>query len=455
MSADLIPNLIRSFLASSKSSIEALAKAVSSRGEIRRGAVTLYAFDGKAKKERTYEGSCFFLRTSMEYSSPQLTLEELEGLIVARLLEVCVNHRLDSTNIQPEDIEDMAEALRRPPVGRIVPFILETDDVEPDRYSNNPLRNSIVASGQSAFPVANVTTEGLKLDEHFVEKYMGSLISKDEVDLIEQNLGNIDRYVDFVDRVKQEELGRILQTLGLELRLPQLRMPLETLMNEETGGPFHSLVQASHKSYKAIEALYLLMGRSMKKKTLLPTVPHSPKGFGSKRSARGKLVFSNGTLAIIRVQYQTTSLYPNMADPNDLSFVRCKDDIELPASRLTDYQYKETPSSPQFALYALLSPEDGSIWHGVGEYEGNEILRSYASVRTAFMRNLIFEDVKSLRLRESAPVMFNLDPGKMWRHPTYGNIDAGIACLPDLSSLLSQEVKVTPVVTRLREPFAK
>jgi len=447
--------MIKEFLVSSKSSVEALAKAISSHDEVERDAVTLYIFDGKGKKAKAYHGSCFFLRTSTEYSSPQLTLEEVEGLVAARLLEVCVNHRLASTAFESEDVEEMAEALRKPPEGKLVPFILETDDVEPDRYSNNPLRSSIVTSGQSAFPVANVTTDGLELDGRFLEKYNGSLISKDEVDLVKQSLGNIRRYVDFVDNVKYEELSRIYQDLGLELRLSQLRMPLETLMNEERRGPLHALVEASHMSYEAIESLYTLMGRSIKNKTLLPTVPHSTRGFGSKRAARGRLVFSNGSLATIRVRYQTTSLYPNMADPNDLSFVRCKDSFELPANRFTDYTYGETSSSPQFALYALLSPEDGSIWHGVGEYEGDEILRSYASVRAAFLRNFIFKEIKRPRVQEQAPTMFNLDPTRMWKHPVYGNIDAGIGCVQDLTSLLSQEMKLAPITVRLREPIAK
>jgi len=449
--SDLVSNLIWSFLSSSKGSIETLAKAVSSRRDTLRDAITLYNYDGKTRSKKTYEGSCFFLRTSMEYSSPQLTLEELEGLIAARLLEVCVNHRLDSATFKPHDIEKMAEALRVPPAGKIVPFILETDDVEPDRYSNNPLRSSLVESGQSAFPVANVRTDELKLDEHFVEKYDGSLISRDEADRIEQTLGNTGSYVDFVDGVKYDELSRILQDFGLELRLPQLRMPLDILMNEERGDPLHSIVQVSHSRYEDVEALYLLMGRSMKNKTLLPTVPHSPKGFGSKRAARGRLVFSNGVLTTIRVRYQTTSLYPNMADPNDVSFAKCKDDFELVVNRLTDYSYVETPSSPQFVLYALLSPEDGSLWHGVGEYAGYEILRSYASMQTAFLRDLIFRDVKRSRVRERTPGMFNLDPEKMWKHPVHGNIDAGVGCIQDLASFLSHEVKVTPISAKLRE----
>ena len=42
--------------------------------------------------------------------------------------------------------------LKKPPQGIVVPFLLNTDDVEPDRYSMNPLKHSLVESGQSAFP---------------------------------------------------------------------------------------------------------------------------------------------------------------------------------------------------------------------------------------------------------------------------------------------------------------
>jgi hypothetical protein len=452
LSSDVLVDLLKSFQSASRSSVEALARAVKSRKGDEGNKVTLHIFDGKTRKEEVYDGSCFFLRTSIEYSSPQVTLEELEGLIAARLLEVCVNHCLKSQVLEPKDIDEMAETLRKPPAGKIVPFIFETDDVEPDRYSYNPLRSSIIESGQSAYPVASVNTDELKIDEQFVKKYEGSLVSKDEVDLIRQSLRNTGRYVDFVDSVKRNELTEILKDFGLELRLPQLRLPLEVLMNEEKSAPLHTLIQACHKNYDTLEELYLLMGRSMKKKTFLPTVPHSPKGFGSKRAARGKLVFTDGVLENIRVKYETTSLYPNMADYKDVSYAKCEDSLEFSAKNFTDYSYRETPSSPQFALYALQSPEDSSVWHGVGEYAGNEILRSYASVQNAFLRNLIFEDVKKLWLREQPPIMFNLDPGKMWKHPKYGNIDAGIGCIQDLAYILRQEVKVSPITIKLREP---
>jgi hypothetical protein len=456
LSEAFIQRILKRFLASSRSSIDALVRAASAQGKAERDNITLHFYDGTSDREASYDGNCFFLRTSTEYSSPQLTIEELEGLLAARLLEVCVNCRLrHPAGTEASNIDEVAEALRRPPEDKIVPFILETDDIEPDRYSYNPLRNSIIESGQSAFPVANVSTNTLKLDESFVKKYHDSLVSDDETELVNSYLSKTSRYVDFVDGVKREELTRVFNDFGLELRLPQLRMPLDTLAHEQTGGPLHSLIQASHRDYETMESFYALMGRNIKKKTLLPAVPHSPRGYGSKRAAKGKLVFLNGTLATVRVHYQTTSLYPNMIDPNDLSLADCEDSFEVSAGSFTDYSYIETPSSPQFALYALLSPEDGSLWHGVGEYAGNEILRSYASVHSAFLKGQIFKDLKRSRLRENTPVMFNLDPGKMWTHPSHGNIDAGIGCVKDLRALLSQELRAFCITAKLREPMTK
>jgi len=450
MTGDLIPNMIKEFLISSKDSIEAISKAITTRDTPFREEVFFHNYEGNNTKEVVFSGSCFFLRTSIEYSSPQLTLEELEGLITARLLEVCVNKSLESSTPDTNDIEEMSEALCRPPDGKVIPFIFETDDVEPDRYSNNPLRSSIVESGQSAFPVANATTDALKLDGLFLEKYEGSLVSKDEVELVKNSLGVTHRYVDFVDHVKLEELSRVSERYGLELRLPQFRMPLEVLMNEGFQDPLHRLISRIHSNYETVESLYTLMGRSMKKKTSLLTVPHSSKGYGSKRAARGRLYFSNDDLEKMSIQYVTTRLYPNMIDYKDLSVAKCDGSFELEGNFFSDYSFRETPSSPQFVLYALLSPEDASIWHGVGEYAGNEILRSYASLQTSFLNRTILQDLERPSALRQSPIMLNLEPGKMWKHPTYGNIDCGIGCIADLSLIIGEEVKVSPISVELR-----
>ena len=65
----------------------------------------------------------------------------------------------------------------------------------------------------------------------------------------------------------------------------------------------------------------------MKKRTTLLTVPHSKKGFGSKRAARGKLHFENGKFLDANVKYKTTALYPNAMDPEDIAVAVCDDNF--------------------------------------------------------------------------------------------------------------------------------
>ena len=457
MSNDPLLNLVSSFLSSSRSSIEALVKAVSACEEVKRDKVILYSQDGKNRREQVFEGKLFFLRTSFEYSSPQVTLEELQGMVAARLLEVSANHMLH-TNIRTsdrKDVETMAEALSKPPCGKVVPFSLQTDDVEPDRYSNNPLRRSIVESGQSAFPVSSVSTKELTFDQSFLEKYRGSLITEDEFELGRECLEQFERYVDFVDYCKEQQFQQIAARLGICLNIPTLRMPLETLKRERSSGPLHSIVQESHRGYETIDKIYELMGRSIKKKTLLLTVPHSQKGFGSKRCARGRIVFSGQSFSQIKVKYETTKLYPNMVSwQNDVSVAIADDALELPAERFTDYSFAETPASPQFALYILLSPEDASLWHGVGAFAGSDILKSYSSVQSAFLTNQILKEVTRPKLCEAPVIAFNLTPEKMWVHPVYKNIDTSIGCVPDLKAYLSMEMKVTSLCLK-RETHAQ
>ena len=98
---------------------------------------------------------------------------------------------------QPDDgdVVALAELLKKPTQGYIVPFLLNTDDVEADRYSMNPLKQSIVDSGQSAFPAANVKTDGLKIDEAYCKKYDGTLISQKEAELITESLQSQQRFI--------------------------------------------------------------------------------------------------------------------------------------------------------------------------------------------------------------------------------------------------------------------
>ncbi|MEM3041900.1 MAG: hypothetical protein QXG97_07775 [Nitrososphaerota archaeon] len=432
------------------SSVEAIAKAASVCDMPNVDKVVLYIQDGRNRTSKIFDGTHFFLRTSFEYSSPQVTLEELQGMVAARLLEVSSNYMLETgvKFFESSDIDQICEALAKPPCGTVIPFSLQTDDIEPDRYSNNPLRKSIVESGRSAFPVAYVTTEGLSYDRDFLEKYKGSLVTEEEFEFGKTCLEEFDRYVDFVDYYKRWQFNDAATQLGICLNIPTLRMPLETLIEEGSSGPLHSVIERCHDGYDSLDRIYRLMGRNInKKKTLLPTVPHSRKGYGSKRCARGRLVFSGKMFSLVKVKYETSKLYPNMADPNDVSIAVGEDMFELPADRFVRYSYAETPTSPQFALYILLSPEDASIWHGVGAFEGSDILKSYSSVQSAFFAGEILQGVKKVRRRSGPALAFNLVPEKMWRHPIYENIDASIGCVSDLRMFLSKELKVTQLHT--------
>ena len=140
---------------------------------------------------------------------------------------------------------------------RIVPFLLNTDDVEPDRYSANPLRASIMETGQSAFPSASVKTGGLVLDEGFMKKYEGTLITKPEGETIEHHLSNCSgSYVNFVDSVKQEYLKSLSELFGIHLCLPIMRMPLTVLREEGADGLLHHIIRESHRDYGTVERVY-------------------------------------------------------------------------------------------------------------------------------------------------------------------------------------------------------
>ena len=183
--------LIEDFLKNNWLSVKVLVEKLNSFKEEKHSRhVTLFRFVNDDKVNVEFEGDRFFLRSSVEYSNPQLTVEELQGIVGARLLEVCGNY-FDAYGLHEpngSDVVQLCEMLKKPPEGCIVPFLLNTDDVEPDRYSMNPLKNSIVASGQSAFPAAYVKTDQLKVDEAFVKKYDGTLISKGEAELIGSSL---------------------------------------------------------------------------------------------------------------------------------------------------------------------------------------------------------------------------------------------------------------------------
>jgi hypothetical protein len=448
MPSDLCRVLLEDFLQSSWSCVKAIVEKLRNfkEEEKRCKPVSLFHFKNGQKVSQRFEGNNFFLRSSVEYSNPQLTLEEVQGIIGARMLETCGNHFYNYGLREPEanDLNEICEKLKKPSEGPIIAFLLNTDDIEPDRYSMNPLKESIVASGQSAFPVAYVGTEKLSIDQHFVDKYAGNLICNREAEIINSQLENAKgTYVDFVDSVKYAQMEEISETFGVDLAIYALRMPIATLQAEKKGDLLHHIISETHRDYESVSQAYNCMQRSMAKRTTLLTVPHSKKGYGSKRAARGKLHFEGTELKSVSVKYQTTQLYPNEIDPEDVSIAKADDSFTVAGEQLADYSFQETPSSPQFFLYSLGSPENAVLWHGIGAFAAPKLLQSYMAVRSSCRKGEMIRDLRQKYGKcTDVPLQFNLFPDSMWVHPVHRNIDASIGCVENLKVLAGRGMKL-------------
>jgi hypothetical protein len=444
---DLCRMLVEEFLKSSWPCVKTIVEKLVDFKEEKNGKpVSMFRFKNGHRANSTYEGNHFFLRSSVEYSNPQLTVEEVQGIIGTRMLEACGNYFHDYGLHKPDtnDVAQVCEALKKPPQGPVIPFLLNTDDIEPDRYSMNPLKKSIVTSGQSAFPAAYVKTEGLRVDQQFITKYEGTLISKSEAKIVSYHLEIAKgSYVDFVDAVKYAQLENLSEVFGIDLSLYALRMPVATLQAETKDGLLHHIISESHRDYDAVKQAYDCMGRSMTKRTTLLTVPHSKKGYGSKRAARGKIHFDENKLENVSIEYRTARLYPNAIDPDDVSIAQAEDNFTIAGEKLADYSFSETPSSPQFFLYSLGSPENAAVWHGIGAFASPQLLQSYASARGACRRGQLVKDLKErYGVSMEVPLQFNLAPEGMWVHPVHRNIDASMGCVENLADLVRMGMKL-------------
>jgi hypothetical protein len=177
-------------------------------------------------------------------------------------------------------------------------------------------------------------------------------------------------------------------------------------------------------------------------------VPHSKKGYGSKRAARGRIYFEGAKLKSVKVDYRTALLYPNAVDPSDISIAKADDSFTVEGEKLTAYSYSETPSSPQFFLYSLASPEDAVLWHGIGAFGASELLRSYTTTRQACAKDLLVKGLnEKYGTATKVPLQFNLDPKFMWGHPVHHNIDASIGCVVNLKDLTDLGMKMEHLPT--------
>ncbi|MCL2642688.1 MAG: hypothetical protein FWD52_04165 [Candidatus Bathyarchaeota archaeon] len=452
--SDYCCRLVEGFLAKSMLAVKALAKSVQVHREesVQREVSLLRFVDGKKISVRVNDAH-FYLRGSVEYTNPQLTAEELQGIIGVRLLQTCTNYylRTGMQELTKADCSNLCDELKTSPQGYVLPFLLNTDDVEADRYSINPLKQSLISSGQSAFPVANIKTNQLYVDKAFVEKYEGALISKEEVELIAEELLRHESYMDFVDAVKIRQLEMWEKILGINLNLYTLRMPLSVLQTERKGDMLHYIISEAHQSYQTVKQAYDCMGRSITKHSTLLTIPHSKKGYGSKRAAHGKIHFTNnsnnkndnsiggGALLDVVIKYRSTLLYPNGIDSKDVSVAQGEDDFMVDGASLADYSYVKTPSSPQFFLYALASPENAALWHGIGAFAASQLLQSYLSAHKACSKGLLIPGLaEKFGLHCKTPLQFNLVPEGMWRNPKWQNIDASVGTIKDPNTLINR-----------------
>lgn len=449
MSIDIARLLVTDFLKSSWQCVETIVKELASFKGIENGSkkrnFSLFYFKNGQRNDITVEGWHFFLRASVEYSNPQLTIEEVQGIIAARLLEACGNYFYSCGlhEVDVKDIDAICERLKKPAEGLIFPFLLNTDDIEPDRYSMNPLKESIVKSGQSAFPSATVATDGLEIDQKFAQKYEGSLICKNEIELIARCLKTCGKsYMNMVDAVKYEQMEHFSESFGIDLRLPTMRMPLAIMGKETTEGLLHHVIREAHKDYESVARVYNYVGRSMKNRTTLLTIPHSQKGYASKRAVKGKIYFSETKLKNVKIDYTTAPLYPNAIDPADVSVAVADDHFIVEGDKLVNYNFGETPSSPQFFLYILASPENAALWHGIGAFGASQLVKSYITVRLACSRDSLVKNLKEkYGIATEIPLQFNLMPGHMWAHPIHHNIDASIGCVENLGDLAKRGMK--------------
>src|SRR3972149_5556513 len=99
---DLCRMLVDDFLKNSWQSVKALVEALAEFKAENRNSVSLFRFKDNRRIDQEFEGNRFFLRASVEYSNPQLTVEEAQGIIGARLLQACTNHFFHNGLRQPD-----------------------------------------------------------------------------------------------------------------------------------------------------------------------------------------------------------------------------------------------------------------------------------------------------------------------------------------------------------------
>src|SRR3972149_10758525 len=93
--ADLSLTLIQDFLKNSKSSVDSLLKGLDNFIGEEPGRASFFIVEENNRRQIQLGKGHFFLRASTEYANPQLTLEELQGIIAAPPLATRRNHMVE------------------------------------------------------------------------------------------------------------------------------------------------------------------------------------------------------------------------------------------------------------------------------------------------------------------------------------------------------------------------
>ena len=111
MCEDYSKALVEDFLKSSLSTVKVLVDKLAAFKEKTHGRqVTLFRYVNGKKVTVQFGGNQFFLRGSVEYTNPQLTVEEVQGIIGTRLLEAAANY-FDRVGLHEPDGNDVAQLL--------------------------------------------------------------------------------------------------------------------------------------------------------------------------------------------------------------------------------------------------------------------------------------------------------------------------------------------------------
>src|SRR5512144_2411462 len=94
--------LLEDFLKTSFATVKVLVEDVQSfkNHEVKRKVELFRYVDGK-KVSFQFDDQRYYLRGSVEYTNPQLTVEEVQGIIGTRLLEACANYYCEHGLHQP------------------------------------------------------------------------------------------------------------------------------------------------------------------------------------------------------------------------------------------------------------------------------------------------------------------------------------------------------------------